>query len=76
VLVVAAIYVVGVLWGLLVIDARAPERVALALLWPLGPAAFVVTVTILLVVLPIAFPRVGIPLWTAAAALVWLLVIR
>ena len=70
----AGIYVAGVLWGLLVIDARSAERVALAVLWPLGPLAFVVTVTILLVVLPIAFPRVGIPLWLSAAALAWLLI--
>ena len=66
-----AIYVVGVLCGLFVIDARPYERLALAVLWPLGPFAFVVTLLILLLVLPIAFPAAGIPFWLAVAAVWW-----
>ena len=66
-----AIYVAGVLWGLLKTDAPVPQRLALALLWPLGPLAFVVTVTMLLIALPVAFPTVGIPLWLAAASMWW-----
>ena len=65
------IYVAGVLCGLFVIDARPYERLALAVLWPLGPLAFVVTVLVLLLVLPIAFPAVGIPFWLMVAAAWW-----
>jgi hypothetical protein len=68
-----AIYVAGVLWGLLVTDARPVARVGLALLWPIGPLAFVVTVTMLVIALPVAFPKVGIPLWLAAASMWWVL---
>ncbi len=69
--VAAAVYVIGVLWGLLVIDARPVERAVLALLWPAGPAAFVVTLAILLVAAAIAFPLAGVPLLAAVAAAVW-----
>ena len=41
-----------------------------------SPLAFVVTVTLLLIALPVAFPKVGIPFWGAVAALAWVLVIR
>jgi hypothetical protein len=40
-------------------DASWPIRTALALLWPLGPAAFVLTVVLLLTASTIAFPMVG-----------------
>ena len=56
---VALVYVAGVVCGLLVIDAHAGVRMGLALLWPLGPAAFLVTVTILLAASLIAFPAFG-----------------
>lgn len=52
-------YLLGVLAGLAFTDARAPARVALALLWPLGPLAFIVVVTILLLASLIAFPIFG-----------------
>lgn len=42
------IYLAGVLVGLALTDGRLLTRVSLALLWPIGPAAFVLTVTILL----------------------------
>ena len=70
------IYVLGVLWGLLKIDAPAGERLAIALLWPVGPLAFVVTVTLLLIALPVAFPKVGILFWVGVASLAWLLITR
>jgi hypothetical protein len=60
-----AIYVAGVAWGLLVIDARPLPKIALAMLWPLGPIAFAMTVTVLLAASLIAFP-----LWGAAVAIV------
>ena len=50
----ALIYVAGVLWGLVATDARPAARVGLALLWPFGPLAFVVTVTFLIVIAPVA----------------------
>lgn len=53
------LYVAGVIWGLLVADARPADRVVLAILWPIGPIAFVVTVTVLLAASLIAFPMVG-----------------
>jgi L-ascorbate metabolism protein UlaG (beta-lactamase superfamily) len=55
----AAIYVVGVVIALLTIDARGPARLGLALLWPLGPLAFLATVTILLLASLVAFPVFG-----------------
>jgi L-ascorbate metabolism protein UlaG (beta-lactamase superfamily) len=57
--VVLGIYGLGVVVGLLMIDARWGTRLSLALLWPLGPIAFVVTITILLVASLIAFPVFG-----------------
>jgi glyoxylase-like metal-dependent hydrolase (beta-lactamase superfamily II) len=54
-----AIYLLGVLVGLVRIDAPLPARIGLALVWPLGPLAFVVTVSILLLASLIAFPIVG-----------------
>jgi hypothetical protein len=68
-----AIYVAGVLWGLLVIDAPPATKIALAILWPIGPLAFAVTVTILLAASLIAFPVFGVAVLLAAAA-AWLFV--
>jgi hypothetical protein len=53
------IYVVGAVVALLVIDAPLWPRLGLALLWPLGPLAFVVTISILLAASLIAFPLIG-----------------
>jgi len=65
-----AIYVAGVAWGLMVIDARPAQKTALAILWPLGPIAFAVTITILLTASLIAFPAFGVAV-LIAAGLVW-----
>jgi hypothetical protein len=69
---IAVSYVAGVVWGLLVIDGRFLVRLGLALLWPLGPAAFVVTVGMLRAASLVGFPAFGIGV-AAAAALLWLL---
>ena len=54
-----AVYVAGVAWGLIMIGARPAARIGLALLWPLGPLAFVLTIAILLAAALIAYPVLG-----------------
>lgn len=49
-------YGAGVLIGLARTDASWPVRIGLALLWPIGPLAFLCTVTGLLLVALIAWP--------------------
>ena len=68
-----AIYAAGVLIALWRTDAHWPTRAAVALLWPLGPLAFVVTVAILVAASLIAFPLVA-GVIAAAGAVVWWLV--
>jgi hypothetical protein len=58
-------------WGLLKIDARPATKIALAILWPLGPIAFAVTITILLVASLIAFPAWGAAVVIAGAVIWW-----
>jgi hypothetical protein len=65
------IYVVGVAWGLLLIDARPAQKLALAILWPLGPIAFAVTITILLAASLIAFPLWGVAVLIVAGLAWW-----
>src|SRR6185503_11590246 len=50
-----AIYLAGVAVGLWRTDAPLPTRVLLAVLWPIGPLAFVIVVAILLAASPLAF---------------------
>ena len=50
-----AMYLVGVAIGLWRTDAPLPTRLLLALLWPIGPLAFVVVVAILVAAAPLAF---------------------
>ena len=69
----AVVYLAGIVWCILVSDARAAERVTLALLWPLGPLALIVTVITLLVASAIAYPLVVVPVLTAVAVLCWTL---
>ena len=52
--ILAVIYAAGVVWGLVATDARPAARLGLALLWPIGPIAFIVTVLFLLMVAPVA----------------------
>lgn len=70
--VAAVVYVVGVVSGLVLTDARPAQRVGLALVWPLGPIAFVVTITILIVATAIAYPLVGIPVLIAIGVAWWM----
>ncbi|MBM2850779.1 MAG: hypothetical protein HW418_3721 [Anaerolineales bacterium] len=66
-----AVYVAGVVWGLIAIDARPAARLGLALVWPLGPLAFVLTITILLAASLIAYPAFGAAVLAAAGAMWW-----
>ena len=50
-----AVYLAGVAVGLWRTDAPLPTRVLLAVLWPIGPLAFVIVVVILVAAAPIAF---------------------
>jgi hypothetical protein len=56
-----------------VIDARPAARVGLALLWPLGPLAFALTIAILLLASLIAFPTFGAVVLLTAASAWWVL---
>jgi len=69
-----AIYGAGVVLALWRTDASWPTRIALALLWPIGPMAFVITVAILLGASLIAFPMVAGGIAVVVAAVVWWLI--
>jgi hypothetical protein len=69
--IVVVTYAVGVLVGLVATDAKPAARVGLALLWPIGPAAFVVTLAVLAAASLIAFPIIGLAV--VASAVAWLL---
>lgn len=66
-----ALYIGGVVVGLFGVDARPLERVTLALLWPLGPLAFVATITLLLAASLVVFPVFGLTVAAAVAAAAW-----
>jgi hypothetical protein len=70
---ITVVYVVGVMIGLVTIDAGPAARLGLALAWPLGPLAFIVTVAGLLVVAAIAFPVFGLVLAAMAGVSWWAL---
>ena len=65
------IYAAGALVAIWRTDAAWPTRLTLALLWPLGPLAFLVTVAILLAASLIAFPVVSGLIAAVVAAAVW-----
>lgn len=67
--VLVGLYLAGAAVGLAAIDARWPARVGLALLWPIGPLAFVVTVAILVAASFVAFPLIGAIVLAVALAL-------
>ena len=69
----AGLYVAGVALGLLMSDEQPAQRFVLAALWPLGPIAFAVTASILLVAAVIAFPLVMGPALAGVVLVVWLL---
>ena len=66
-----AAYVAGVVWGLIMIDARPAARIGLALLWPVGPLAFVLTIAVLLGAALIAYPALGAAALLAAGLAWW-----
>ena len=70
--ILAAIYLVGVAWGLLRTDAPWPSRVAMAMAWPVGPLAGVVTIAGLLGVAAVAFPWFGVLLVGIISTFLWL----
>ena len=70
--IVAIVYVVGVVVGLMCGDAHPAHRVTLAVLWPLGLIAFLVTLGVLLIAAAIAFPLFAGAL-LAASVLLWTL---
>lgn len=63
------VYGLGVAVGLALTDAPPATRLGLALLWPVGPAAFLVTLGLLAAASLIAFPVIGA--LVVAAALAW-----
>jgi hypothetical protein len=67
------VYLLGVVVGLIATQGGPGTRLLLALLWPLGPLAFVITVAGLLVVAAIAFPMFGVILAATLAAVWWVL---
>ena len=67
-----AIYAAGVLIALWRTDAHWATRIAVAVLWPLGPLAFLVTVAILLAASVIAFPLIAGGIAIIGAGAVWM----
>jgi len=64
------LYASGVLIGLVAVDGPPTVRVLVAALWPLGVAAFAVTIAMLVLAGLVLFPVVG-ALAAVAAALGW-----
>jgi hypothetical protein len=60
------IYLAGVIVGLAVMRDRWPVRLMTALVWPLGPIAFVIVTAVLLVTAAILWP---VPILGSAALL-------
>ena len=67
------VYAAGVAAGLVFTDARPAGRIALALGWPIGPLAFVVTIMVLLLAALVIFPVVGALVAAAALGAWWAL---
>jgi len=68
-----AIYLAGVVTGLIATRGGIGTRVLLALLWPLGPLAFVVVSAGLLLIAAVVFPVFGVMLASAVAGAWWLI---
>lgn len=64
------VYAAGVAVGLWRVDGSPAARLTLALLWPLGVVAAVVTITALVLAAMVLFPRVGAA-GVVVAALIW-----
>ena len=67
------IYALGVIAGLILTDAKPLPRVALALAWPVGPLAFGVVVSVLLLAALYLFPVFGALVAAGGVAAWWVL---
>jgi hypothetical protein len=65
------VYAAGVVVGVLRVDASPPTKATVALLWPLGVAAAVVTISGLLLAALVLFPMLGAAAVIAAVAGWW-----
>lgn len=65
------IYLSGIVIALAVMRDPWPARVGTALVWPLGPAAFVVVVSILLVASVILWPLLMLPAFALLGGFAW-----
>ena len=68
-----AVYLLGLVIGVAVMRDRWPARIAISLVWPLGPMAFVVVVSILLVTAALLWPLMILGTAVLLGALVLLL---
>ncbi len=66
-----AIYLAGVLAGLLGMYEPFPARVVMAMLWPVGPLAFAITVGFLIATSLVIWPWLGVGT-LLAGGLLWL----
>jgi CHASE2 domain-containing sensor protein len=66
------IYLAGVAVGLVATHGGVATRIGLALLWPLGPLAFIVVSAGLLLIAGVAFPMFGIILTVVIAGIWWM----
>ena len=66
------VYLAGVGVGLAVMRDPLPVRLLTALVWPLGPIAFVLVITLLLGVATILWPVLMLGLLAIAALGIWL----
>ena len=64
------VYLAGVVVGLWRTDGSPAARLTIALLWPLGVLAAVITITALVLAAMVLFPLVGVA-GVLAAALIW-----
>jgi hypothetical protein len=71
---VLAVYVAGLLVGLLRVDAGGLKKLGLALAWPLGVLAAVLTTPVLLTTAAIRFPWFGVVMLAGAVGLGWWMV--
>lgn len=67
------IYLTGAVIGLMVMRDGWASRLITALLWPLGPLAFVVVLTILLVVAAVLWPLPVLGATAVLAGIAWVL---
>ena len=72
-LAILAIYLVGALIGIAVIRDRWAARLGLALVWPLGPIAFLVVLAILAVTAAILWPAPVLGALAVLGAAAWLM---